>query len=115
NLSGTSMASPVVAGLAALIMAYYPELDAAEVRRVILESATRYADQAVVPPGRGDGSVSFGDLSTTGGVVNAYAAIQMAERLAAAKRNCCGRVAAAVRILKHQPLTGAGQTLAGAA
>ncbi len=87
NLSGTSMASPVVAGLAALIMAYYPELDAAEVRRVILESATRYADQAVVPPGRGDGSVSFGDLSTTGGVVNAYAAIQMAERLAAAKRN----------------------------
>jgi len=87
DLSGTSMASPVVAGLAALIMAYYPELDAADVRRVILETATRYADQAVVPPGRQDGSVRFGDLSTTGGVVNAYAAIQMAERLAAAKRN----------------------------
>nr|PZN89510.1 MAG: peptidase S8 [bacterium] len=87
TLSGTSMAAPVVTGIAALIMAYYPELDAAEVRRVILESATRYADQPVVPPGRQDGTVPFGDLSTTGGIVNAYAAIQMAERLAAAKRN----------------------------
>lgn len=80
--SGTSMAAPVVSGLAALIMAYYPELSAEEVKRVILESATRYADQSVVRPG-GGGRVPFGELSATGGVVNAYAAIRMAEQLSA--------------------------------
>src|SRR5690606_29013910 len=38
--SGTSFAAPVVSGIAALIMAYYPELSARDVRRVIIESAT---------------------------------------------------------------------------
>lgn len=84
--SGTSMAAPVVSGLAALIMAYYPELDAADVRRVILESATPYADQAVALPGAPEVRGPFGALSATGGIVNAYAAIKMAEELAAQKR-----------------------------
>jgi subtilisin family serine protease len=78
------MASPVVAGLAALIMAYYPELSAEQVKAVILESATRYPGQVTVP---GGGSrVAFGQLSATGGVVNAYAALQLAEQRAAAAR-----------------------------
>ncbi len=81
---GTSMASPVVAGLAALIMAYYPELSAEQVKAVILESATKYPGQVTVP---GGGSrVAFGQLSATGGVVNAYAALQLAEQRAAAAR-----------------------------
>ena len=84
--SGTSMASPVVAGLAALIMGYYPELDAAEVRKVILDSATRYAEERVIGPGEA-GPIRFGDLSVTGAVVNAYAALRLAEQMAAAKRN----------------------------
>ncbi|MBW3630467.1 MAG: S8 family serine peptidase [Gemmatimonadetes bacterium] len=83
--SGTSMAAPVVTGLAALIMAYYPELEAAEVRRVILESATKYANEQVRGPGEG-ARMRFGDLSATGGVVNAYSALQMAEQVAATKR-----------------------------
>jgi subtilisin family serine protease len=79
EFEGTSMAAPVVSGVAALIMAYYPELSAAEVREVILESATRYADRQVLRPG-GDGSrVAFGELSRTGGVVNAYEALRQAE------------------------------------
>ena len=83
--SGTSMASPVVAGLAALIMAYYPELEAAEVRKVILDSATRYAEERVIGPGEA-GRIRFGDLSVTGGIVNAYEALRLAEQAAAAKR-----------------------------
>lgn len=78
--SGTSMASPVVAGLAALLMSYYPTLSASDVKRVILESATRMPDAMVARPG--GGRARFGDLSITGGIVNAYEAVRMAERLA---------------------------------
>jgi subtilisin family serine protease len=80
------MAAPVVSGLAALIMAYYPELSAADVKRVITESATRYTNRNTTKPGSDDERVPFGTLSSTGAVVNAYSALRMAEQLAAAKR-----------------------------
>ncbi len=76
--SGTSMASPVVAGVAALLMSYFPNLTAAEVKRIILESSTKLGDQMVAKPGAG-GMVRFGDLSVTGGVVDVFAAVRMAE------------------------------------
>jgi subtilisin family serine protease len=85
-LSGTSMAAPVVSGVAALLMGYFPELTAGEVKRIIMESATPYGDQMVARPGAPGEEVRFGDLSVTGGVVNAYEAVRMAEELAAAKR-----------------------------
>ena len=84
---GTSMAAPVVSGLAALIMAYYPQLTAADVKQVILQSTTSHADQMVMLPGSGPAGqkVPFGTLSRTGGIVNAFAALRMAEQLAAKK------------------------------
>ncbi|MEX1182934.1 MAG: S8 family peptidase [Gemmatimonadota bacterium] len=78
--SGTSFAAPVVTGVAALLMAYYPDLSVADVRRIILESATRYADQVVAAPGPPGRQVRFGELSATGAVVNAYEAVRMAEQ-----------------------------------
>ena len=81
--SGTSMAAPMVSGVAALLMAYYPELSAQEVRTVILESAVSYADQMVERPSSDAEAqprqVAFGTLSATGGIVNAYEAVRMAE------------------------------------
>lgn len=76
--SGTSMAAPAVAGVAALLMAYYPELKADEIISILKESVYDLGDQIVNLPG-GEGEVSFGDLSVTGGVVNAYRAFQLAE------------------------------------
>jgi len=81
SASGTSFAAPVVTGIAAMLMAYYPELSAADVRRIILESAIPLRDQMVIRPGEEEAQIRFGDLSITGGVVNAYRAVQMAERV----------------------------------
>ena len=76
NLQGTSMASPVVAGLAAFIMEYYPNLSARQVKMVIEKSAQKPADN-VKNPGN-DEMVNLGELSRTGGIINAYEAIKLA-------------------------------------
>jgi len=77
--SGTSMASPVVTGVAAMLLSYFPKLTGSEVKRILLQSAARYPEQMVARPGAPDGSkVRFGDLSATGGVVDAYAAVRTA-------------------------------------
>jgi len=77
--SGTSMAAPVVSGVAALLMSYFPQLTATDVKRILIESAARYPDMMVARPGGKEGdTVRFGDLSVTGGVVDAYAAVRAA-------------------------------------
>jgi subtilisin family serine protease len=81
---GTSMAAPMVSGLAALMMAYYPSLTATEVRTIILDTATRHTDQMVTRPGGSD-TVRFGTLSETGAIVNARAALQRAQEKVASK------------------------------
>ena len=75
--SGTSMAAPMVTGLAALIMAYHPELSPAQVRSLILESATPFGETEVTVPG-GTRTAPFATLSQTGAIVNAYSALQRA-------------------------------------
>lgn len=85
-LSGTSMASPVTAGVAALVWSYYPELSMKELRKCIVESTVKIHDYVNLPGSRGENQVEFKDLCNTSGVVNAYKALQMAEKIVAAKK-----------------------------
>ncbi len=75
--SGTSMASPVVAGVASLLRSYYPELSAKKVKKILLKSSVKL-DNKVKLPGDPAILVPFESLSKTGGVVNAYEAVKMA-------------------------------------
>ncbi|MGV3656770.1 MAG: S8 family peptidase [Chitinophagaceae bacterium] len=83
NLQGTSMASPVVAGLAAFILSYYPDLTAEQLKQVIEKSAVA-PDVTARNPATGE-MVSLSDISTTGGLVNAYEAIKLAESMSGKK------------------------------
>jgi cell wall-associated protease len=77
---GTSMASPNVAGVAALIRAYYPKLTAPQVKHILKESGITI-DKTVTLPGDPSDKKPFTDLSVTGKIVNAYNAILMAESM----------------------------------
>ncbi|MCX8019533.1 MAG: S8 family peptidase [Chitinophagaceae bacterium] len=82
-LQGTSMAAPVVSGVAALLMSYFPDLTAGEVKTIIEKSAVKIKEK-VVNPGNGD-LVLLSDLCVTGAVVNAFEAVKMAYTLQSEK------------------------------
>ena len=71
------MASPVVAGVAALILSYNPHLTPAQVKYVIEKSSTAVPTKVMLP-GSDDEMVNMNELSRTGGVVNAYEALKLA-------------------------------------
>ncbi len=77
--SGTSMAAPVVSGIAALIMEYYPGLSARQVKNILLQSVMKFPEIRVKRASDGR-AVDFGELSVTGGIVNAYNALLLAEK-----------------------------------
>jgi len=70
KLSGTSMASPMVAGVSALILDANPYLSARQVKEIIMQTARQDNYTGVIPAG---GSPKWG-----AGKINAYAAVKMA-------------------------------------
>jgi cell wall-associated protease len=88
--SGTSMASPEVAGVAALLMEYYPKLSARQVKYILLKSVVKLPDDKVRWPG--GGMVDFSQLSVSGGIVNAYNALRLAATIKG-ERKSAGKTA----------------------
>jgi subtilisin family serine protease len=82
---GTSMASPVVAGVAAVIRSYFPSLTAVQVKDILMKSSVKPINEVYVP---GDKSTleSFDKLSVSGGILNAEKAIEMASKTKGKKK-----------------------------
>jgi len=88
-LQGTSMAAPVVSGIAAMLRSYFPQLTAVEIKQVIEQSVdTRYSDRPYPKPGgEKKEKMTLREACKTGGVVNAYNAVQLAAQLIESKHN----------------------------
>jgi subtilisin family serine protease len=79
-LSGTSMASPNVAGVAAVIRSLFPKLTASQVKDVILQSGLS-PDTDVIVGGDAENVKPFKEISKTGKMVNLYNAIILASKM----------------------------------
>ncbi len=79
--NGTSMAAPVVSGLAALIRSYYPKLTAIQVKNVIMNSVSTVSHKVKIKMDDGSQKMLLGDICVSGGIVNAYKALQLAEKM----------------------------------
>lgn len=80
DLNGTSMASPVTAGVAAVIMSYFPEFTALEVKEIIRQSTRKFDNLKINMPGS-KGEIEFSQMSSTGGLINLYEAVNLAQEL----------------------------------
>lgn len=91
KFSGTSMAAPATAGVAALVRSYYPKLTASQVKQILMNSGT-FITMDVIKPGsqtreNPDGEkVPFTELSVSGRVVNAHNALLMADKMVHRKK-----------------------------
>ena len=78
--SGTSMASPEVAGIATLIRSYYPELSASQVKHIIMNSGVKVNLHVLIPGEKGE-KAAFSNLSKAGSIANAYNALLLADKM----------------------------------
>ncbi len=79
-LQGTSMASPAVAGVAAMIRSYYPKLKAGQVKQILMDSGLASNTQVVLS-GDKSNTASFATISKSGKMVNMYNALIMADKM----------------------------------
>ncbi|WP_026754372.1 S8 family peptidase [Sediminibacter sp. Hel_I_10] len=80
--SGTSMAAPNVAGVAALIRSQFPSLTASQVKKILMESGLPIQAKVTVGSGEDKMVKSLSEISTSGRIVNAYNALIMAAKMA---------------------------------
>ena len=80
-LQGTSMAAPAVSGVAAIIRGYYPQLSAAQIKQIIMDSGLS-TNATVILGGDRNRTSKFREISTSGKMVNLYNALILADQIA---------------------------------
>jgi cell wall-associated protease len=79
--SGTSLASAITSGVAALIFSYYPHLNANDVKQILMQSGVAYNLKVNIAARDEEPKlVPFSQISKTGRVLNAYNAILLASK-----------------------------------
>jgi cell wall-associated protease len=77
TLNGTSMATPEVAGIVALLISRFPLYETSEIRNAVLKNTTQYPNLVVnIPGSNGMSQISFSELSRSGGIVNTNLALE---------------------------------------
>ncbi|MBN1158691.1 MAG: S8 family serine peptidase [Bacteroidales bacterium] len=81
KFSGTSIAAPIVSGVAAVLKSYFPNLKAPEIKEIIIRSAYNPVTDIVQIPGTANGDTAkLSELCVSGGIVNLYRAVVLAEQ-----------------------------------
>ncbi len=81
---GTSLSAPVVSGISALILSYYPQLEPKELIEILMASSFKFTKpkKVLIPTSSSEKrkKVKFTELSKSGGIANAYEALLEVER-----------------------------------
>lgn len=85
SADGTSLSSPVTSGVAAILMSYFPNLTAQDIRNILRESTRRLNGVKVRKPDTLE-EVRIDQICIAGGIVNAYEAVRLAMRVSGEKR-----------------------------
>jgi subtilisin family serine protease len=76
--NGTSMAAPMVSGVAAILRSYFPQLTAEQVRNILIATVTKVPFDTLKPGSRKK-KVGYSELCATAGIINVYKAVKMAQ------------------------------------
>jgi len=78
--SGTSIAAPVVSGIAAVIKSYYPKLKATQIKEIIIRSAYIPKTADVFMDGQIKKKTKMSNTSVSGGIANLYRALLLIDQ-----------------------------------
>jgi hypothetical protein len=79
----------MVAGVAAMLRSYFPDLSATQVVDIIMASVDKKEQEVTVPGG--DTTIRFSELSVTGGIVNMNKAFELAAKTEGKLKNTAKR------------------------
>lgn len=82
---GTSMSAPMVAGVAAILRSYFPDLTADQIKEVLIASSVKQT-RKVIKPGTEDEMVDFSTLCKSGGIINVEKAVELATKTVGKKK-----------------------------